>query len=107
MRAKTLKPRIALLNTKRLHEAPAIGATVRQRGDAWMKRRKAQLQREPLCRHCALLGLVALATQVDHVKPLWSGPGLDTDANLQSLCAPCHVIKTASEASTRAKQRSD
>jgi len=98
---------LALLNTQRLRTAPAIGATLRQRGGSWQVRRIAQLQREPLCRHCALLGVVALATQVDHVRPLWSGSGLDTDDNLQSLCAPCHAIKTASEASDRAKNRRD
>ena len=107
MRAKTLKPRLALLNTQRLREAPRIDATLRQRGGSWQVRRIAQLQREPLCRHCTLLGLVTLAIQVDHVNPLWSGPGLDVDDNLQSLCAPCHAIKTASEASDRAKSRRD
>lgn len=107
MRAKTLKPRLALVNTQRLRTAPAIGATARQRGEAWQVRRIAQLQREPLCRHCTLLGLVTLATQVDHVTPLWRGPGLDTDDNLQSLCIACHAIKTASEASDRASQRRD
>ena len=105
MRAKTLKPRLALLNTQRLRSAPAIGVTVRQRGGSWQVRRIAQLEREPLCRHCAALGIVALAVEVDHIRPLWSGSGLDTDDNLQSLCTPCHAIKTASEASDRASKR--
>lgn len=107
MHAKTLKPRLALLNTQRLRSAPAIGATQRQRGGSWQARRLAQLEREPLCKHCEALGLVALAVEVDHVRPLWSGSDLDTEDNLQSLCKPCHAAKTASEASERAKARSD
>lgn len=107
MKAKTLKPRLSLINTQRLRSAPAIDATLRQRGEAWQVRRIAQLQSEPLCKHCADLGLVTLANQVDHVRPLWSGPGLDIDDNLQSLCVTCHAIKTAREASDRAKARRD
>lgn len=101
MRAKTLKPRLQLLNTQRLRAAPVRNGTARQRGGAWMERRAVQLQREPLCRHCAQLGLVALALEVDHVIPLWRGPGLDTDSNLQSLCIACHLLKTQREAKER------
>lgn len=57
---------------------------------AWRKRRKAQLDAEPLCRMCDAGGYVTEATVADHVEPhredhdrFWHGP-------LQSLCASCH-----------------
>lgn len=37
----------------------------------------------------------------DHVVPLWAG-GLNSVANLQTLCPPCHRGKTAAEAAARA-----
>jgi 5-methylcytosine-specific restriction protein A len=40
------------------------------------------------CRECG-----AAAAEVDHVIR-----GIEDDANLQSLCVPCHARKTAAEA---------
>lgn len=66
-------------------------------GGAWPGIRAAQLRREPACRECG-----APATHVDHINPLTpmpgsSMPGTHDQANLQSLCAPCHRRKTGIE----------
>lgn len=42
---------------------------------------------------CKERGIIRLAVEWDHVVPLSKG-GLDTDANGQPLCRPCHVEKT-------------
>mgnify|MGYP006373901005 FL=1 len=58
--------------------------------------RKLILSAEPLCRHCAAKGVVAIATEVDHIKPLEAG-GDYSQENAQPLCHECHVIKTAKD----------
>lgn len=61
---------------------------------AWQKLRAAVLTREPLCRMCKTLGIVELATNVDHL----SGDPSDNSAeNLQPLCHACHSHKTGRE----------
>ena len=64
---------------------------------AWSKIRTRQLSRQPLCARCYSEGKVTAATVVDHVFP----HRRDADAfkvNLfQSLCAPCHSLKTQDE----------
>jgi 5-methylcytosine-specific restriction protein A len=64
---------------------------------AWSKIRTRQLSRQPLCARCYSDGKVTAATVVDHVFP----HRRDVDAfkvNLfQSLCAPCHSLKTQDE----------
>ncbi len=42
--------------------------------------------------------------QLDHVIPLQDG-GVNAEGNLQPLCVPCHGLKTAGEATERAKVR--
>lgn len=60
----------------------------------WRAIRQQVLDREPLCRHCKVRGLVTPATEVDHIYG-------DTSDNrpeaLQALCQPCHAHKTACE----------
>lgn len=64
---------------------------------AWAKIRTRQLSRQPLCARCYSEGKITAATVVDHVFP----HRRDADAfkvNLfQSLCAPCHSLKTQDE----------
>lgn len=48
-------------------------------------------------------GCAIQATEVDHITPVFEG-GEDEMGNLQSVCAPCHKIKTQSEAQ-RARQK--
>lgn len=64
----------------------------------WRSIRAIQLSRQPLCQACALAGRVTAAQHVDHVIP-WKkiGPQAFTSNLFQSLCAPCHSVKTGLE----------
>lgn len=69
----------------------------RLRGDTWMRIRERVLTRDTgLCVACRKLGLVTAAQEVDHIVPLERGGG-NGDANLQSLCIPCHQAKSEAE----------
>ncbi|MCV3287044.1 HNH endonuclease [Aeromonas media] len=50
-----------------------------------------------LCQVCLALGIVAPATQVDHIANKAAG-GTDDESNLQSICDHCHETKTRAEA---------
>jgi hypothetical protein len=63
----------------------------------WTKIRKEFISKHPLCRSCELFGTIALACEVDHIKPLAKGGEPADENNLQSLCRPCHVRKTAAD----------
>jgi len=65
-------------------------------GRRWRRLREAVFAAEPLCRSCAAAGRTAVAVEVDHIVPAVLG-GRDTPANLQPLCRPCHVAKTAAD----------
>lgn len=56
----------------------------------WLRVRKRQLAREPLCRECG-----QPATDVDHITPRSRGGAPYDPGNLQSLCASHHSIKTS------------
>jgi 5-methylcytosine-specific restriction endonuclease McrA len=60
---------------------------------AWAKVSKYVRTNEPVCRHCKN----ALATMVDHIKPLKQGGDRLALNNLQPLCHSCHATKTAKE----------
>lgn len=71
--------------------------TERGYGYAWQKLRKQILQRDNyLCVKCGEDGRLAEANEVDHIKAKTHG-GTDDWGNLQSLCTPCHRIKTSTE----------
>ncbi len=72
----------------------------------WRARREAHLRANPLCAMClaATPPRVTAATVGDHKIGWRTGKTeaerqrlFDDDANLQSLCASCHGIKTAAE----------
>lgn len=72
-------------------------------GTAWNKLRLRILQRDKrLCRSCKRKGLTTVATQVDHIVPKARGGG-DDETNLQSLCQPCHDLKTIEDAGGKPK----
>lgn len=101
MRISTLKPRISAMQTSRVRlVTDRIGATPRTRGRAWMEARAKWLRQHPLCVACLATGRTTAAEEVDHIIPLWCG-GRDDDSNFQSLCKPCHAVKTAEEAKGR------
>lgn len=90
---KCIKPRVRTMQTTRVKPA-TVSATVRTRGSAWMAIRARILSRDcGLCQVCKLAGRLTLARDVDHVRELADG-GTDADANLQSICGPCHEAKT-------------
>jgi len=64
----------------------------------WSTLRKIQLSKKPLCASCLSKGIVTQAHHVDHVFP-WSQIGTHafTRNIYQSLCAPCHSVKTSYE----------
>jgi 5-methylcytosine-specific restriction protein A len=65
---------------------------------AWQTIRAGQLSKQPLCQSCALSGRVTLGDHVDHViawKTVGSGGFLNNQ--FQTLCAPCHSVKTGLE----------
>lgn len=71
----------------------------------WRRLRTAQLQREPLCRHCLDEGRITPANEVDHIEPhkgdrlkFWVGP-------FRSLCKECHSRVTAQAEGKRVRPR--
>lgn len=82
----------------RVHEARG-SAHSRGYGRKWQAARLGYLQKHPLCVHCLARGHVVAATDVDHIKPHGGDPVLfwDFENNVQSLCHPCHSLKTATE----------
>ncbi len=72
-----------------------------QRGydNCWLRLRAHHLRDNPLCVECERLGIDTIATQVDHIIPFHSvdDPLRMDPANLQSLCATHHAMKTRKE----------
>ncbi|AOT26252.1 HNH endonuclease [Vibrio anguillarum] len=66
-------------------------------GYAWRIKRARILERDSfLCQVCLSNGIITAARDVDHIINKANG-GTDDDANLQSICSPCHKEKTAKE----------
>jgi len=77
--------------------------TPRLRGRALQESRARILRRDGgLCVHCRKSGRVSIATEVDHITPLFKGGTYDDD-NLQSLCHDCHTDKTAEDLGKKAR----
>jgi 5-methylcytosine-specific restriction protein A len=100
-RLKTLGPRIKPLEQRPRGVAILSTSPARIRGRRLQEIRHAQFRENPLCQHCLDKGITRLATESDHIVPLWQG-GPDTLENRQSLCADCHEAKTTAEAGRRA-----
>ena len=64
----------------------------------WATIRARELTRQPLCQSCMLAGRVSAGAHVDHVAP-WKrlGGWAFTVGPFQTLCAPCHSVKTGLE----------
>jgi 5-methylcytosine-specific restriction protein A len=85
---------------KAFRKASNAQATTTQRGYgwSWQKLRIGVLKRDrELCQVCERQGIVALATEVDHIVPKELG-GTDDPENLQAICEQCHREKTQIEA---------
>ena len=60
--------------------------------------REQQLNKQPLCEFCLLLGQVKAAAQVDHRRVPNGDSDLQRDAdNLRSICAEHHGMKTRAQ----------
>ena len=67
-------------------------------GRPWRRIRNDVLRRDRyLCQPCKANGRNKLATEVDHIVPIFEG-GSDAMANLQGICKACHDEKTKAEA---------
>lgn len=96
------KPKLKTSTATIAKQAKSRSQQTRTRGSVWMATRARILSRDSgLCLVCKAAGRLTLASEVDHRTPLEDG-GADEDANLQSICPPCHKAKTAAEASARA-----
>jgi 5-methylcytosine-specific restriction enzyme A len=70
-------------------------------GCDWVKIRSQRLAIDDhMCQICLSMGRYTMASQVDHVINKASG-GTDHINNLQSVCAPCHKLKTQSESGAK------
>lgn len=78
------------LEQRRAHDQRRPSARQRGYDSRWERTRAEHLRLEPNCRMCG-----KPASPVDHIDGLGpNGPrGHDHD-NLQSLCTPCHSVKT-------------
>jgi 5-methylcytosine-specific restriction enzyme A len=78
-------------------------STERGYGTAWRKLRDSILKRDCyLCQVCSTKGRVTIANQVDHIIPK-AKHGTDDPDNLQSICARCHLDKSATDKGHRVK----
>ena len=55
----------------------------------WQGIRLNYLKHNPLCAECSKKGIIKIASEVHHIKPLADGGSHDTD-NLMSVCHKCH-----------------
>ena len=75
-------------------------STARGYDRRWRTYRRSYLQGHPLCVRCQSVGMVSVATEVDHIKPVVDGqddPGFWVESNHQGLCKSCHSRKTMKE----------
>jgi 5-methylcytosine-specific restriction protein A len=94
----TLKPRVQTLSTT---TSRSQTQAVRIRGNSLYAIRRKHFEAHPLCVTCEAEGRTALATELDHIVPLWEG-GHEAESNRQGICTSCHRAKTALEAKRRA-----
>lgn len=74
-------------------------------GKEWDKVRKYVMERDcGLCQPCRRAGKYTAATAVDHItskaraaKLKWAQAQIDDPLNLQAICEPCHLAKSAEE----------
>jgi len=78
-------------------EKTKTSAHQRGYGYAWQKLRVVVLQRDSgLCQPCLAKGQLTTGNIVDHIIPKAEGGGDDLK-NLQTICKPCHTMKTFME----------
>jgi 5-methylcytosine-specific restriction protein A len=63
----------------------------------WKQFRQIHLSKYPLCARCQSLGKITPASDVDHIIPHKMNIDKWMGNRFQSLCRPCHSIKTGLE----------
>ena len=82
---------------------PSKPPKIRQHArEAWKAHSTASREQEPLCRRCLAAGKLNTAVCIDHKVPISQGGSMHDPDNLQPLCAACHKLKSAFEASDQA-----
>lgn len=82
---------------------PSKPPKIRQHArEAWKAHSTALRDQEPLCRRCLAAGKLNTAVCIDHKVPISQGGSMHDPDNLQPLCAACHKLKSAFEASDQA-----
>ena len=74
-------------------------------GAAWVKVRRLVLERDHgLCQPCKRAGKTTIGAAVDHIvskanaaRLRWAPGRVDHPDNLQTICEPCHLVKTEAE----------
>jgi 5-methylcytosine-specific restriction enzyme A len=84
--------------------ASRFDPTPRIRGRKLMAMRALWFAQHPLCVMCKAQGRVSMATELDHIVPLFKG-GTDEPNNFQSLCAEHHREKTNEDLGYRPSKR--
>jgi 5-methylcytosine-specific restriction endonuclease McrA len=84
-------PPVVLTDTRRAFNAP-------YKTRAWELIRAQQLSRAPLCAACKLRGYIISASDCDHLIA-WQAVGAYAFKinRFQSLCNPCHALKSSLE----------
>lgn len=101
MKLQCLKPRVATISQRIASlPAPSRDKDYRIRGRTLQTIRDRHFNANPLCVMCLAKGIVAAATELDHIIALTNG-GSDTAGNRQGLCAACHQAKTLVDLQTR------
>jgi 5-methylcytosine-specific restriction protein A len=78
-------------------ETTRTSSAARGYGHRWGQLRTQVLIRDRgLCQVCATRSQIGIATEVDHIVAKAAG-GSDAIENLQAICHPCHVEKTAAD----------
>lgn len=70
---------------------------------AWRKVATMHKAANPLCVMCDAKGCLSPATVTDHITPIAEGGSKWDWENLQSLCARCHAVKSATEGRNRGR----
>ena len=99
---RTLKPRVAILDTRRARPSTTKELS-RLSGGAWETLRMRVLKRDLSlcqCAECKATNRLRIAHEVDHVVPLWEGGSNDL-SNLSAINRECHARKSETEARRR------
>jgi len=103
MKLTTLKSRLQSAGARLPVLTQRPNVVERKRGYAGVLDRKRIRERDcDLCQQCKREGRTTIGHPVDHIIPLVDG-GTDDDDNKETLCVPCHDVKSAREARQRAR----